>query len=329
MVENAGPAAHDNGAPGGAVPLKQGAFLPVNGVDQWVTFRGASPRNPALLVLGGPGAAFSEWAPLFAPWEEHFTVVQWDQPGGGRTLARHGQGAGPLTLERLARDAIAVAEHACRWLGKRKLGVLGFSGGTIVGLMLAKRRPDLVSAYAGNGQFVDWARQDAASYALLLAQARRSGDAAATAELTAIGPPPYPDTATDAVKSKYAGALTAAERTALAVLDPATLALFDPSHSAEVSAASMRAYDELRDDLVGFDARRLGLTFEVPMFFLQGELDAFAVTAEVEAYAESIVAPEKRFVPIEGSGHFSLVMRDELLRLLDRHVRPAMTAAET
>src|SRR5262249_36930374 len=158
------------------------------------------PSNPALLVLGGPGAALSAFAPLFASWERDFTVVQWDQPGGGATHARNGDArTGALTIARLVRDAIAVAEHVRERLRKKRVALLGSSGGTLLALTIASRRLDLVSVCVGAGTFVDWPRQDAESYALVLARARSAHDAAAIAELERIGPPPYPDTATDAI----------------------------------------------------------------------------------------------------------------------------------
>ena len=56
------------------------------------------------------------------------------------------------------------------------------------------------------------------SYELLLERAQDRGDAAMLAELTDIGPPPYRDAATDAIKSKYAWAPTPREAAAFAEL---------------------------------------------------------------------------------------------------------------
>ena len=168
--------------------------------------------NPVLLMIPGPGAGFSALAPYFESWERDYTLAQWDQPRAGFTLAKHG-GADtqPYTFERLARDGIAVAEIICRRLGVRRIIVLGLSGGTIVALNLVRQRPDLFSAYVGTGQIVDWARQDAEGYRLLLRRARANNDTTMLTELEGIGPPPYKDTATDAIKSKYSGAPTADE----------------------------------------------------------------------------------------------------------------------
>jgi pimeloyl-ACP methyl ester carboxylesterase len=57
------------------------------------------------------------------------------------------------------------------------------------------------------------------------------------------------------------------------------------------------------------------------MFFFQGDLDAYTVTAEVEAYAAKIQAPQKLFVTIPGGGHSAYFLRDVFLGLLTSHVR--------
>lgn len=135
--------------------IDEGAFAPILGLDQWLTFRGDDGANPALLVLGGPGAALSAAAPLLARWERHFTIVQWDQPGAGATRAKNGDAAtSALGIERLVRDGIAVIEHARARLAKKQVVLLGVSGGSILSLAIASRRPDLVCACVGTGQLI-------------------------------------------------------------------------------------------------------------------------------------------------------------------------------
>jgi pimeloyl-ACP methyl ester carboxylesterase len=331
-----GPVHEESAARLSTARVDEGAFVPIHGIEHWLTFRGDDSANPALLVLGGPGAALSAFAPLFASWERHFTVVQWDQPGGGATHAKNGDArTGALTIERLVRDAIAVAEHVRERLGKERVVLLGSSGGSILALTIASRRPDLVSACVGAGAFVDWPRQDAASYALVLARAHATHDAAAIAELERIGPPPYPDTATDAIKSKYAGAFTPTEGAAFAALWPTLksppadatyvprgLVLGDPRTLATA------AYDKLRAEIVCFDALRLGRVFRVPMFFFQGEHDAYSVTDAVADYLASIEAPCKLLAIMPDAGHSMVFAGGALGELLAAHVRPAALEAE-
>jgi pimeloyl-ACP methyl ester carboxylesterase len=316
---------HERENPPPSQPVAEEGFVRIGGNPQWLTIRGADRRNPVLLILTGPGAAFSRYRLLFASWERRFTLVQWDQPGAGATFERNGPELGALSIERLVRDGIEVVEHVCSGLDTRKVALLCLSGGTIVGLRIAKARPDLISAYAGSGQIVDWARQDALSYALLREQAEARRDTAASMELATIGPPPYADTATDAIKSRYAGAMTSAEAAALAALDPTVLAELSAVPMEQLRARATAVYDALRPEIVAFDGRRLGRNFDVPMFFFQGEQDLFTVTSEVRAYAEWLEAPVKRFVELKGAGHSTFLMPHELLRLLDLYVWPVVT----
>src|SRR6266540_6169595 len=71
--------------------IDEATFVTIGGIEQWVTIRGWDRDNPVLLFLhGGPGDVTNPWSfALFAPWEEHFTVVQWDQRGAGRTLRKN------------------------------------------------------------------------------------------------------------------------------------------------------------------------------------------------------------------------------------------------
>ena len=61
----------------------------INGIDQWLSIRGKDRRNPILLFLhGGPASpAMPEAYTFQTPWEDYFTVVQWDQRGAGKTYA--------------------------------------------------------------------------------------------------------------------------------------------------------------------------------------------------------------------------------------------------
>jgi pimeloyl-ACP methyl ester carboxylesterase len=157
-----------------------------------------------LLFLHGAGITMTPFTPVLRTWERHFTVVQWDRRGAGRTLARNGKAdSGRLTFDLMAADGIEVAEHLRRRLGAEKVILFGHSQGTIVGILMARLRPDLFSAYVGTGQITDMARNEAETYPLAVQRARAAGRAKAARELARIGAPPYPAAQTWLIKQRW------------------------------------------------------------------------------------------------------------------------------
>jgi len=74
--------------PAVAAGVYEALFVPLGGIDQWVTIRGNATGNPVLLVIhGGPGDVLSPYVDEFEPYQQDFLIVQWDQRGAGHTAA--------------------------------------------------------------------------------------------------------------------------------------------------------------------------------------------------------------------------------------------------
>ena len=71
------------------------------------------------------------------------------------------------------------------------------------------------------------------------------------------------------------------------------------------------------------DARTLAGDFAVPVFVIQGAEDFTTPTSLARSFVDSIRAPAKAFVPIEGGGHFAVFMKSSAFvdQLVSR-VRP-------
>ncbi len=174
--------------------IDEASYVPIGGIDQWVTIRGEDRNNPVLLFLhGGPGDVTNPWTlVLFAAWEKQFTVVQWDQRGAGRTLRKTGPSiATTMTLDRMAQEGIELAEYLRKHLGKDKIVLVAHSFGSILGVRMVGSRPDLFYAYVGTGQVADETKNWAVGYEALLKKARALGNQRAIEELRRVGPPPY------------------------------------------------------------------------------------------------------------------------------------------
>ncbi|GIH18647.1 alpha/beta fold hydrolase [Rugosimonospora africana] len=314
-------------------------FVRVGGIDQWIGIRGEDRTNPVLLVLhGGPGSPYSVFTPLLRSWEKHFTVVQWDRRGAGKTLGRNGKaGCGELTLDRMVDDAAEVVEHLREHLRQDKVVLLAGSMGTLVGAQLALRRPGLFHAYVATDCYVDMLRNEAAGYRMTLDRVRAAGNgrgvSRAVAALERIGPDPSRwDVRAWGVKMQWA------MRT-----DPVTpngamklmlsRVLTSPAHTLRDVAHWFSGFaysrDRLFDEFMAFDARRLGSRFEVPYFLFQGDTDVVTLTGLAEEYFAELQAPTKALVRIRDAGHFCAFTRpEEFLRGLLSHVRP-LTAPQT
>ena len=177
--------------PGSIATLEQ-VHLP--GGDQWLSIRGYSQDNPVLLYLhGGPGQSgmpFTRF--LYSDIAKDFVVVDWDQRGNGKSLAAIDP-TSSYTPASLVEDAAQLSRYLAERFDERKIYLAGTSWGTTLGVLTVQRHPDLFHAFIGGGQMVSQRESDLSIYRDLMAQARRTGDAALVEKLRDFGPPPYDD----------------------------------------------------------------------------------------------------------------------------------------
>lgn len=287
-------------------------FVPIGGQEQWVTLNGEDCKKPAILFLhGGPGNPLSPFGQnLYGSWAKDFTLVQWDQRGAGQTFGRNpGTAESTLTLDQMVNDGIAVAEWVGQRLGQKKLILMGSSWGSVLGVHMAKRRPDLFHAYVGTAQMVSYQANEAASYAQTLALATAADDKKTVAALQAIGLPPRTDPRAFGVLRR---AIRAYEGK---VATPAPRAWWQPE-SRYSSAQALETYEQGEDysflQFVGpngdgifskVDLPRLGVRFDIPVYLVQGQEDLLTPLSVTQIYFDSLQAPDKILVVVPKVGH--------------------------
>jgi pimeloyl-ACP methyl ester carboxylesterase len=310
--------------PGG---IDEGRYVMVGGIEQWITIRGEDRGNPVLLFLhGGPGDATNPWGyAAFRSWLKAFTVVQWDQRGTGRTLGRAGPSiAATITIDRMTQDGIELAEMLRRTLQKDKIVLVGHSWGSILGVLMAKARPDLFAAFVGTGQVADWARNYAVAYDDLLQKASRLGDARAIHELKAIGPPPYADGRGYAVQRKWSNLFEGADFFIASMLGLALTAPgYTPRDINDWFDGQLVSGERLVPQQTALGPKALLGDFALPVFVIQGAEDFTTPTSLARSFVQSIRAPRKAFVAVPEGGHFAVFMKpDAFLRELVARVLP-------
>ena len=305
-------------------PVDETGFVSIGGLEQWVAIQGQDAENPAILYLhGGPGEAQSPFLAQFRPWEQDFTLINWDQRGSGKTYGRNGASTPEMTLDRMASDTIAVTEYALRRLGKPKLILVGQSWGAILGLVAVQRRPELFYAFVGTGQPVNakltikdrerWARTQAANDSAALKQLD---------DVSSLSP-------TD-VKRVMASRKWMMAPSDLAYLQIQKQFTGPPPFPTEGAVADWVAgYQftgrKLYAESMAFDARKSAMNMPIPCFVIQGRDDHVTPFDAAQTYVRDLRAPQKTFVAIDGGHYACFTNAGQFLRAMRKFVMPLVT----
>jgi pimeloyl-ACP methyl ester carboxylesterase len=307
--------------------IDEAGYTKIGGIDQWIQIRGRDRNNPVLLWLnGGPGFSQIPQSYSYRQWEEQFTLVMWDPRGQGRTFTRSGTSVkDTMTLNQFASDGIEVAEYVRKRLSKDKIGLLGHSFGSMVGVHMVQDRPELFSVYIGTGQVTNLKKQVEFAYPRLIERARKTGNKLAEDQLVQVGPPPYPSQGSARwVEIGLANQLDPMpERTFPA---PGQLWAFVTGGllgSRGFLAGAQFSQETMWDEMLADDLPARGLLFVVPVVMIQGSEDLVTATPLAKDYFDRIEAPSKEFVLLEGAGHLVPIVESERFRrALVEHARP-------
>lgn len=297
-------------------------YIDIEGIPQWIQIEGDNPQNPVLLLIhGGPGGSTRFASAAWGSWQQHFTLVHWDQRGAGLTFRESGpERSEPMTFDQIVVDGIRVAEFLRRQLGHQQIFILGHSWGSAIAVHMVKRRPDLFAAFAGTGLLVNFGRNEQINYQRTLLQARQSNNETAIAALKKIGPPLYRDPNNIRILRDWSDQLTLGTGDA-----PQPKVKPSGDFSIKDREAMMNGFifsiTALYGHLCDIDLPSLGRDFEIPMFCLMGTHDQQTSIELAERYFETINAPRKEFVRFEGCHHFVHMNRPQeflaaLVRLL-------------
>lgn len=283
----------------------------LNGSRQWLTIRGRSADLPVLLFLaGGPGGSeLAMTRRYLSRLEEHFVVVNWDQPGTGKSY-----GAVPseaLTPERYVADAHALTLHLRQRFGQERIYLYGESWGSILGVWLVQRYPELYRAFVSTGQMVDPIENDIMGYEFAIALLTEQGRLEEAEGLRRNGPPPYERgellrrfMATNGVLDGYMSAHAHGEGSGHNLFFDSMRApeygLLDKVNWARGLAST---FSTVYPHIYDVDFRTQATQLEVPVYFIVGRWDVNAMTALTEEYFALLEAPHKELIRFEDSAH--------------------------
>lgn len=302
--------------------INEGKFVSIGGIEQWVTIKGDDKSKPVILFLhGGPGSTMSPYNDaIYGEWRKDFILVQWDQRGAGRTYGRNAPKElnedywieNPLTVEQMMADGIELSEYLIKYLGKRKIIIIGTSWGSILGVRMAMKRPELFHAYVGHSQLVNPSADMVKAYRKVYKMAEKANDQASIDKLTLMGIPPYDEARNT---GKLFRVIKKYERQN-STPAPDTWWKLATEYDNEID--SKHRYDGDDYSFINFVGHKKlgikamsntinfmkdGLEFKIPVYFIHGKADITTTIEVVKEYFDKIKAPDKEFFVLMDAGH--------------------------
>lgn len=290
-----------------AQPIEEKSFLKLGGEEQYVEITGASEDLPVLLFLhGGPGWPQTPHIRYFnADLAKEMIVVSWDQQGCGLTYLNN-PNPKTLTVESLIDNAHELTLYLKKKYNKKKIFLLGFSYGSVLGMNLIQQYPEDYHAYIGLSQLIDSKQNFEISLDWLREQATAKQDLESLATIDLIDQRDTSVCSTDkeCFMSKYW------------LLVKYSGTIYDTATAAEIEKAEHYYADYKDYDWFGsfnYTNARLGKSFhtdlthikslDVPIYLLAGRHDWNLPGIVAEQFLEKLDAPYKKFIWFDKSGH--------------------------
>ncbi|MEI6222404.1 MAG: alpha/beta hydrolase [bacterium] len=305
----------------------------LGGMEQTVLLRGQLRSSPVLLYIGD-----AVWLPTLSVareigtntgLEQRFIVAYWEQRETGISFS------GKSKPEAMTVDQyVADARDLLRWLKKKykqdKIYVMGNGWGSVIGLQLAAKYPEEISAYIGSGQIVDFRKNDDLAHQFATDHAVAAQDKSALQDILALGQPPYDDKKEQLLRKAVATYTTAKAEKTYGFITPAMNRIFFSTDYSfgnlfTVTRSNEYALKQLwNEKLYALNLATTVKKISVPVFFIHGKNDVVSFPQPLEEYFATLEAPAgKKITWLEQAGHYPEIEEPvELKNLIAHQVLP-------
>jgi len=273
----------------------------VGGINQVVTLQGEDRSSPLFLfITGGPGSEgiYDENQKYLNELKEHFVVIAWDQRNCGQTFKLN-PSPEKLTVKLYENDTYELVSALLEQFHKKKMFIMGWSWGTVLGFYMADKHPEQVYAYMAVSPSVNQWESERISLRELKQKAAKQQNKLALAELSKVKIP-----FENGLQNYY---------------DRKWLSIFN-GEAIEDTTEFKKYFTENPEMMALFkEANCINLMVSLPrvncpVYFFVGRNDHQTNYLISEKYYKHLVAPKKGLFWFEKSGHLIPVTEPELLQ---------------
>jgi len=275
--------------------------LTIGGIKQVIQLSGADRSKPLLLfITGGPGlpGIYPEDTTFTNQLQKHFVVIQWDQRNTGETLKLNPSPV-KLTVNLYEKDTHELVSQLLAQYHRKKLFVMGWSWGTVLGFYMAGHYPELLYAYMAVSPVTNQFESETIALHMLQQKALKDDNKTAIRELSKVKIP-FENNMQIYYDRKWLLASSGGD-----ISDTVSLKKYFADNAWVADLFDTAAVNNLMITLPKINC---------PVYFFVGRKDYQTNYSVSEKYYNQLKAPKKQLFWFEKSGHLIPFSEPDLLQ---------------
>ncbi len=294
--------------------ISEKVLLDINGSTQGMIIKGKNLDNPVILYLHGGMPVYFLTEKYITSLEDNFTVVWWEQRNCGISYSC-GSSQNRATIEQLVDDTVVLTKYLLEQFNKKKIYLMGHSGGTFLGVYVIDKMPELYEAYIGMAQMSDQFLSEKLAYDYILNKYREMNNKKMVEHFEKFSfydqnkiPIEYLKMRDDAMHELGIGTMRNMKNVATDLFLPSLCfseySLTDKYHL--WAGKSKYGISQNWDKMISTNLIETKNDFKIPVYFFHGLYDYTCSYELTKKYFDRIKAPIKGFYTFDQSAHTPL-----------------------
>ncbi len=267
---------------------------PIGGIEQIFKIKGEDSSKPILLYLHGAGnsnySLIDNAEKLTSKLQDHFVVVLWDQREFGKTLQKN-KSTQTINVDLKVNDTKELIDYLRKTFNRKKLYLVGHSMGSVMGISIAHKYPDLLYALVEMSPPVSGVESQKIALNLLKAHFKKVNNQRAIQELKTVQTP------TTDFEQQFI------QYTWQCIYDGENITDAIREEVKPILKKITEETGELYNEIYRMDYFKLFPSLNCPVYFFTGRKDFSTNSTITEKYYKKVKAPKKALFWFEKSAH--------------------------